>query len=326
MGGKSKPWTGCHACGAWLYNWRLERQRGFCGCGQWLEPYPKASPVAAAASRPNFNNHKDKEKQFEELLALLPDSDLKLAIGKLVAVRGGQTDPKATDPYKQFQNARAMEQQKKQQVERAAKLHAEAVQSVADRQQALEAATADCIVAERAAAEALAEYNSSMGLEVGKADAKDDAVKFLGFDRRMFDEADEYPEEVANEVRKTKSEVEAAVTIIENRRKELEAMVAGCQQKMDQATKKRKGGNGEAQDSSTPVASSASAAGGSSSPGNDGGNKEKKRRSEGRVRARLQGASGKREAGCSQGPRGQESEAGRCRPHSGRGCQDGWWC
>ena len=260
MGGKNKPWTGCHACGAWLYNWRLERQRGFCGCGQRLEQYTKASPAKHAN---NTNKQiSSKDKPLSDLLALLPSVDLdpkiKDEIGKLVANTGSTTDPKASDPYKIFQQARATEVQKRQQVEKAARLHAEAVQSVTERQQALEAAITECIVAEQAAATALADYNSSMGLEVGRAADASSATSnnYLGFDRKMFDEADEYPEEVANELRKTRADVESMVGIIENKKKELEAIVAGGKRTLEQATKKRKAGDGTAQAASAPAESS----------------------------------------------------------------------
>ena len=256
MGGKSKPWTSCNACGRWVFNWRLEKQKGRCECGRQLQAFKPS-----ATQHNHQANYKSSDKlQLAGWLACLPvdlDPTIKTQIAELAA-KGVSTDPKATDPWKRFQQARAAEQTKKQQAEKAAKLHAEAVQLVAERKESLEHAITECILAEQAAATALAEYNSSMGLEVGRA-GESKAVKedeLLGFDPAMFAEADDYEEELATDLRKTESDLKELSKVLAAKKKEILHITESARKKMESAPKKRKGPDGQAQ-----------AAGSTSTPG-----------------------------------------------------------
>ena len=193
-------------------------------------------------------------------------SELKASIGEQLGkvLPGGSTNPKATDPYRRHQQAHAAAQQKKDQVVKAARLHAEAQELVEERRKALENAVTENLLADQAAEAALADYNSSLGLEVGRAgDKAEVASTLLGVDTKLFDDAEDYEDDFAKELLQTKTDLENLVGIITNKTKELEDKKVDVQRKKEHATKKRKAGDGSAKPAGqqeTPAAQADTAA------------------------------------------------------------------
>lgn len=265
MGGKVKPWADCKSCGRWCYNWRLEKQNGKCLCGKPLLPYkapqqphqPHANTLVHqngnANNGPNKGKDKDRSVLLAEWFASMPPGTLDTKAMEQIAgitAQGLATPSAAPDPWRKVQAARAAEHQKKQQLDKAAKMHNDAILLVAERETALEHAVTEALLAEAAASEALAAYNASKGLEVCHS-PEPRANPTVGVVLpppvlELFQKADEYEEEFATDLRQTKKQVDELQAVLKTKTEEILKVAASLEEKARKAVKKRKGPTGEA--------------------------------------------------------------------------------
>ena len=234
MGGhkKKQSFTVCDDCGSWVYNWRLDRQGYKCTCGRALVPYGPSKSGGDAAQT--------------TLVSLLQTAGLQGQAAnlakQLAASLAPAQDEGGTSPWKRLQQARVKAKEAADKEEKAHRLWSEAEALLEQRQQEAAKATEDAFQTQEAAQDALRAFNRSQEMDQGQAEpqASSEGKLLLGFSGEVFQDIDEYQEDLQKELVQVRDAMLQATKEIEGKHAEMLVKVRAAKAKMLPAAKKRR--------------------------------------------------------------------------------------